>query len=60
MCTRVRSKNEALTNENKDLRNQIASNEIKAKQERERWAQERDELTKKNVQLMSKDTQYHH
>lgn len=43
-CTRLRSKNEALTNEVKDLKNQLASGEIKMKQERERWAQQRDEL----------------
>ena len=48
-CTRLRAKNETLTNENKDLKNQLASNELKAKQEREKWAQERDELNKRLV-----------
>lgn len=38
----------------------MGSNEIKLKQERERWTLERDELNKKNVQLMSKETQYRH
>ena len=31
MCARVRSKNEALQNENKDLKNQLASADLKSK-----------------------------
>jgi len=38
-----------LANENKDLRNQLTSHELKMKQERERWAQERDELNKRII-----------
>ena len=34
--------------------------ESKQKQEREKWAQERDELNKKIVVLTGKETQYKH
>ncbi len=53
---RIRAKNESLMNENKDLKNQVASLELKAKQEREKWAFERDELNKRILQVTTKET----
>lgn len=58
--TRMRSKNESLQNENKDLKNQVSSLEMKAKQERDKWALERDELNKRILQVTTKETQYRH
>ena len=57
---RLRGKNEQLQNENKDLRNQLASQELKAKQLAEGWARERDELNKRLLAVTSKETQYRH
>lgn len=57
---RLRGKNEQLQNENKDLRNQLASQELKAKQLAESWARERDELNKRLLAVTSKETQYRH
>lgn len=53
---RIRAKNESLMNENKDLKNQVASLELKAKQEREKWTLERDELNKRILQVTTKET----
>jgi len=47
-------------NENKDLRNQLTSMELKHKQEVTRFTQEKDELNKRLTQLISKETQYRH
>jgi SMC interacting uncharacterized protein involved in chromosome segregation len=59
-AARIRSKNEALANENKDLRNQLSSAELKSKQASESWARERDELNKRLLAVTSKETQYRH
>ena len=59
-AARVRAKNEQLQNENKDLRNQLASQDLKAKQAAEAWARERDELNKRLLAVTSKETQYRH
>lgn len=60
MNTRVKSKNESLQSENKDLKNQIASGELKMKQEGQKWLQEREELNKRILQVTTKETQYRH
>ena len=60
MNTRVKSKNESLQSENKDLKNQIASGELKMKQEGKKWLQEREELNKRILQVTTKETQYRH
>ena len=60
VCTRVKAINEKLSNENKDLRNQLASMELKHKSEVQRFTSDKDDLTKKLTQMVSKETQYRH
>ncbi|TNV73204.1 hypothetical protein FGO68_gene6219 [Halteria grandinella] len=57
---RLRAVNEKLQNENKELKNQLTSMDLKFKQERERFTQQLDELNKRVLQVTSKETQYKH
>lgn len=57
---KLRTKQEQMQTESKDLQNQIRNSDIKYKVEREKNNAEKEELSKQIQRMMNKETQYKH